>query len=144
MKKLLGIIAAIFLVSIAAAYGLSQVQVRIPATGNVKAIGLGVYSDPSCTIILSSVDWGLLSPGENKTFAFYLRSLSTVNSSLTLSSGNWAPTLAANYISLSWSRDNYRIAPGEVVPAILTLQVSSSIQGISSFSFDAIISVAEA
>jgi hypothetical protein len=51
----------------------------------------------------------------------------------TLSSGNWDPTLAANYISLSWNRDGYRIAPDAVVPAVLTLQVSSSIQDVSNF-----------
>jgi hypothetical protein len=132
------------LLSVIAAYGLSQVQIRIPATGNVKAIGLGVYSDPDCANTLSNINWGSLSPGENKTFTFYLKSLSTVNSSLILSFGNWEPSLAGSYIGLSWNRNGYCMVPGEVVSAVLLLQVSSSIEGISSFSFDAIITASEA
>ncbi len=131
------------LLSVIAAYGLSQVQIRIPATGNVKAIGLGVCSDQDCVNTLSNINWGSLAPGENKTFTFYLKSLSSVNSSLILSFGNWEPSLAGNYISLSWNRDGYCIVPGEVVSAVLLLQVNSSIDGVSSFSFDAIVTASE-
>lgn len=143
-RKLLAFSALAVLVAVAFAYGVQQVQVRIPATGNVKAIGLGVYSDQACMNVLSSIDWGLLAPGESKAVTFYLKSLSNVNASLSLSNGNWAPSGAGNYISLAWNRESYHILPGEVVSAVLTLQVSSSIQGVSSFSFDAIVTATEA
>ena len=107
------------------------------------AIGLGVYSDQACTTTLSSIDWGLLEPGGTNTATCYLKSTSNVNASLTLSEGNWAPALASSYISLSWNRESYHVKPGEVVSAILTLQVSSSIQGVNSFSFDAVITAME-
>jgi hypothetical protein len=107
------------------------------------AIGLGVYGDQACTTTLSSIDWGLLEPGTSKTATCYLKSTSNVNASLALSEGNWAPALASGYISLSWNRESYHVKPGEVVSAILTLQVSSSIQGVNSFSFDAIITASE-
>jgi hypothetical protein len=55
------------LLSIAAAYAVQQFQVRVPATGNIMAIGLGVYGDQACTTALSSIDWGLLEPGTSKT-----------------------------------------------------------------------------
>jgi hypothetical protein len=143
-RKLLGLSVLAVMLSVVAAYGIQQSQVRIPATGNVKAIGIGVYSDHACTVALSSIDWGLLSPGESKSVTFYLKSLSNVNASISLSNGNWAPTIASSYISLSWNREGYRMVPGEVVSAVLTLQVSSSIQGVNSFSFDAIVTAAEA
>ncbi len=127
----------------AAAYGVQQFQVRIPATGNIMAIGLGVYSDQACTNTLSSIDWGLLEPGASKTVTCYLKSTSNVNASLALSESNWAPALANSYISISWNRESYHIKPGEVVSAALTLQVSSSIQGVNGFSFDAIITAME-
>lgn len=132
------------LLSIAAAYGVLQVQVRIPATGNVKAIGLEVFSDQACTNALSNIDWGFVSPGENKTFTCYLKSLSNVNSSFALAVGNWVPTSANNSISLSWNRESYSAVPGEIVLAVLMLQVSSSIQGVSGFSFDVIVTSVEA
>jgi hypothetical protein len=131
------------LLSVAAAYGVEQSQVRIAATGNIKAVGLGVYSDQACTGPLSSIDWGLLEPGASKTTTFYLKSTSNVNASLALSESNWVPVLASGYISLSWNRESYRTRPGEVVSVTLILQVSSSIQGVNSFSFDAIITASE-
>jgi hypothetical protein len=143
-RKFLGVSVLAVMLSLVAAYGLLQVQVRIPATGTVKAIGLGVYSDQACTVALSSIDWGLLSPGESKSYTFYLKSLSTVNASLSLSNGNWEPSIAGSYISLSWNREQYHMAPGEAILAVLTLQVSSLIQGVSSFSFDAVVTAAEA
>ena len=142
-RKLLALSALVIVVAVAFAYGVQQVQVRIPATGNVKAIDIGVYSDQACVNALSSIDWGLLAPGENKSVTFYLKSLSNVNASLSLSNGNWAPSIAGNYISLSWNRETYHIFPGEVISAVLTLQVSASIQEVSSFSFDAIATAVE-
>ena len=142
-RKLLAFSALALLFAVTFAYGVQQVQVRIPATGNVKAINIGVYSDQACINALSSIDWGLLAPGENKSVTFYLKSLSNVNASLSLSNGNWAPSIASSYISLSWNRETYHILPGEVLSAILTLQVSSSIQGVSSFNFDAIVTAVE-
>ncbi|MCL5877906.1 MAG: hypothetical protein M1540_08870 [Candidatus Bathyarchaeota archaeon] len=85
-----------------------------------------------------------MSPGENKTFTCYLKSLSNVNGSLALSVGNWAPTSASNYIILSWNRESYHITPGEVISAVFALQVSSSIQGVTSFSFDVVVTAVEA
>jgi hypothetical protein len=143
-RKFLGVSVLAIMLSLAAAYGLLQVQVRIPATGNVKAVNIGVFSDQACSVALSSIDWGLMSPGESKSFTFYLKSLSNVNASLFLSNGNWEPSIAGGYISLSWNREGYRMAPGEIISAVLTLQVSSSIQGVSSFSFDAVVTAAEA
>jgi hypothetical protein len=131
------------LLTVVLAAGLQQFQVRIPATGNVKAMGLGVYSDQAGTIALSSIDWGLLDPGSAKTATCYLKSLSNVNSSLALSAGNWVPLSAGNYISISLNRESYHIKPGEIISAALTLQVNSSIQGVSSFSFDVIFTAVE-
>ncbi len=143
-RKLLGFSAIVILFSIAVVCGLQMVQVRIPATGDIRAIGLGVYSEQSCTTTLANIDWGLVSPGETKTFTCFLKSLSNVNTSLSLSVENWAPSLAVSYIFFSWNRESYQVAPGEVISAVLTLHVDSSIQGVSSFSFYAIVTATEA
>jgi hypothetical protein len=68
-------VAFVALFSLVLATGVSQV--RIPASGDIKAVGLEVFNDPACTIPLLSVDWGFLSPGETKSVAYYLKSTSS-------------------------------------------------------------------
>ena len=139
---LLAVTAALVLA--AATYGLLAYQTRIPATGNIEAVLVDVYGDQACTVKLTSIDWGVLSPGQNKSFTCYVKSQSNVNATLSLSTGNWNPPSAAGYISLGWNREGYKVMPGEAVQSVLNLLVSSGIQGVSSFSFDIVITATEA
>ena len=97
---------------------------------------LGVYSDSDCTTVLSSVSWGTLDPGSTATATMYLRNEGNVPVTLSIQAGNWNPASASSYFTLTWNRDGYVLAVGEVVQALLYLNVSSSISGITSFSFD--------
>jgi hypothetical protein len=97
---------------------------------------LGLYSDSSCTAALSSVTWGTLNPGDTATVTIYLRNEGNVALALSISAGNWTPSGAQNYFTFSWNRDGYVMQPSDVISAVLTLQVSSSISGITSFNFD--------
>jgi hypothetical protein len=128
--------------SLVLATGVSQV--RIPASGDIKAIGLEVYGDPACTVPLVSVDWGLLSPSETKSFVCYLKSTSNVNASLLLSLAGWVPAEAEEFIALVWDQEGAVITANTVLPAVFTLHVDSAVHGISSFSFDVVISAVEA
>jgi hypothetical protein len=119
-------------------------QVRIPASGDIKAVILEVFSESTCAVPLVSVDWGLLSPGETKSFVCYLKSTSNVNASLLLSLAGWDPAEAEEFITLVWDRESAVISPDFVLPAEFTLHVDSAVHGISSFSFDVIISAVEA
>jgi hypothetical protein len=60
----------------------------------------------------------------------------TVPVTLTMSAGSWNPANASSYITLSWNRQNYTLPAGSSVQALLTLNVSSSIDGITSFTFN--------
>jgi hypothetical protein len=135
-------VAFVALFSLVLATGVPQV--RIPASGDIKAVGLEVFSDPACTIPLVSVDWGLLSPGETKSVACYLKSTSNVNASLLLSLAGWDPAEAEEFITLVWDQEGAVITPDTVLPAEFTLHVDSAVHGISSFSFDVVISAVEA
>lgn len=104
--------------------------------GNLKAIGVGVYSNSGCTTAVSSIPWGVLEPGGTKTSIIYIKNEGTVRVRLSMTVGNWNPSSASNYITVSWNRESYTLDPGSVVQANLTLSVSSSISGITSFSFD--------
>lgn len=115
----------------------------ISNTGNIKAIGVGVYWDSSCTNAVSSIDWGALEPGETKNYTIYVKNEGNVQVMLSMTTSNWNPASASSYITLSWNRENYVLSSGSVVSAVLTLSVSSSISGVTSFSFDIIITGTE-
>lgn len=127
-------IAALALV--ASALGLLVTSRTISNTGNVKAVGVNVYWDSACTNVTSSIDWGALDPGGAENVTVYVLNSGSVSLSLNVTSGNWNPSEASNYITLTWSREGYTLSPGSLVQAVLTLSVSSSVNSITSFSFD--------
>jgi hypothetical protein len=57
-----------------------------------------------------------------------------------MTSKNWNPTEAANYLTLTWNREGQQVSPDQVISFVITLSVSSDIQDISSFSLDITIS----
>lgn len=115
----------------------------ISNVGSLKAIGVGVYWDSSCSNAVSSINWGALEPGTTKTFTIYIRNEGNVPVKLSMTTNNWNPPSATSYITLSWDRENHVLAAGSIVSAVLTLSVSSNINGITSFNFDIIISGTE-
>ena len=143
-SKLIPLLAIFAITSCLTVYAAVQYQGFITATGKVVVVNIEIYSDQTCTVKLSSIDWGSLTPGQSKSVTCYLKSTSTVNSTLSMSTGSWNPTSASSYISLSWNREGYKIKPAEVVSTTLTLTVSQSITGISSFSFTITITATEA
>ena len=97
---------------------------------------MGVYSDSGCTVALSSVSWGTLrfrrygdiddlreKPGQRGSDAKHERR-------------QLDPSSASSYLTLTWDRDGYSLAAGASVQAVLSLAVSSSISGITTFSFN--------
>jgi hypothetical protein len=77
-----------------------------------------------------------LDPGGSTSATVYLRNEGNVQVMLSMAYGNWTPSSASGYFTLSWDRQSYVLSVGSVVQATLTLSVSSSISGITTFSFD--------
>ena len=132
-------LAAILIIATAITLGALSAEVRIPGTGNIVAVNVGVYSNAACTSPLVTINWGSIGPGENKQVTCYVKSLSNVQTTFTLNAVNFNSTQASQYLSLSWNRQGYSAAPGEVVQAILTLHVDQAVQGLAGFSFDCVI-----
>jgi len=132
------VIAAVLAASLVTASLTSQKT--IPGTGSIQTVGVGVYWNQQCTNATSSLNFGLLAPGSSKNFTLYVKN--TGNSVLTLSmtSRNWNPTNATNYMTLSWNREGQQINPNQVLGFVITLSVALNVQGISSFSFETVIS----
>lgn len=124
-------------------FGLLSASTTISNTGNVKTVGVGVYWDSSCSQEVSLIEWGSLDPGETSSVTVYVRNEGSVAVVLSMTTENWDPTLASSYITLDWDRDDYVLSSGESVQAVLTLSVSSSITGVTSFSFDIVITGTE-
>ena len=115
-------------------------QVKIPTIGNIVTVNVAVFSDPACTTQVVMIDWGTLAPGESKTIICYIKSLSNVDSSFSMSAANWNSTQASLYLSVWWNREGYLAKPNEVVPTSFTLHVDSAVQNVTGFSFDVMIS----
>ena len=99
------------------------------------ASSLGVFSDNTCTVPLTSLNWGSISPGMNSTITLYVKNTATTGSlTLDMAATNWSPTNANGPLAVSWDQEGTTLAPGQSAQATLILSVSSTITQISSFS----------
>jgi hypothetical protein len=115
----------------------------ISNNGSIIGVGVKLYSDPACTTAVSTVSWGALNPGGTENYTVYVKNTGTVPETLSMTTGNWNPSSASSYITLTWNQQNHVLPAGQVVQAVLTLLVSSSISGVASFSFDTTITGAQ-
>ncbi len=127
-------------IAVSVPYALLTTQRTIHGTGTIKGVGIGVYWDLQCTDTTSSLDWGILEPGSQKNYTLYLKNQGNSLLTLSMASENWNPPNATNYMTLTWNREGQQINPDEVIGFVITLSVSENVQGISTFSFDTVIS----
>jgi hypothetical protein len=133
--------STLIVVSVLAASLLTAYQ-RIPNGGNVKAVGVGVYWDSPCTSNVTLIDWGVVVPGSTANRTVYVKNVGNTPETLNMTTANWSSGAYGN-ITLSWNDESYVLDHQSVVPAVLTLSVSSNISGVTSFSFDIIITGTE-
>jgi hypothetical protein len=145
MQKItMGSILAIAILGMVVAVQGALVATRtISNVGSLKAAGVGVYWDSSCTSAVSSINWGVLDPGSTKQVKVYIKNEGNAPLKLSMVVSNWNPSSASRYITLTWNLEGYLLNSASVVSAVLTLSVSSSVSGITNFSFDITISGAE-
>lgn len=116
---------------------LYQTSSTISSFGTLKAIGIEVYRDETLTNKATMINWGLLTPGTQKTQTIYVSNKGNLPVSLYLSVSNWSPSTASNYLTLTWSYANGQtLNSSDAVKVTLTLAVSPSVTGVSNFNFD--------
>jgi hypothetical protein len=115
----------------------------ITNTGSVKGVGVGVYWDADCTNSVDSIDWGFLEPGETTNVSIYIKNEGNIAVVLNMTTDNWSPVSASDYIILTWNREGYLLDADSVVQSVLTLSVSPDISEVTSFSFDIVITGTE-
>jgi len=136
-KATLGTIIIIAVVGLVAT-GISALVAtqRVSTSGNINAVGVGVYSNSNCTTVLTNIPWGALNPGGTATQTMYVKNTGNMQETLNMTTSAWNPPSASNYITVSWNQQGSVLAANQVVTAVLTLTVSSSISGITAFLFN--------
>jgi hypothetical protein len=139
IKATIAIVTVIFL----SGFLLAQVMSAIQITRTVSNVGtlklsadIEVYRNKDLTDRMTAIDWGTLKPGATKTYTIYVSNKGNLPLTLSLSTSNWSPPSASNYLTLTWNYNGQTINEGDAVQVILTLTVSPSITGISNFNFD--------
>jgi len=117
-------------------YGAISVSKTLSSSGSIEtSADIGVYSDSACTVPITTIDWGAISPGSTVTRTVYVKNTgSGVSLTLGMTTGNWNPPSASGPISVTWNKEDTSLAPGLSTSAVIALSVSSSITGITSFS----------
>ena len=111
----------------------------IASSGVIATTNLGVYSDSACTQSLTSINWGTVSPGGSVARTIYVKNLGTNQLTLSMTGANWSPASADGPITLTWNREGTALGANQVATATLTLRVSSSISGITTFNVNIVI-----
>ena len=134
----LWIVLIILVVLVPASFAVASIQFQasIGTSGNIKAVGISVYSDPLGTVVATKLDWGMLEPGQKVNSTLYLKNTSNVPVFVSIAVGNFNPASGQTYLACTWNYSGGNLNPGMIVPVTLTLTVASTITGITAFSFD--------
>jgi hypothetical protein len=115
--------------------GLLTASQRIPATGNVKAVGVGVYWDNACTSNVTSIDWSSLAPGATANRTIYIKNTGSTRIMLNMTTSSWS-TGTSGKMNLTWNVEGHLLDAASVVQGVVRLSVSSTITGVTNFNFD--------
>jgi hypothetical protein len=134
--------AVIFLILFCLLAGMALAQTfssSIRSYGTLKFVGVSVYWDKACTDQVTSIPWGSITPGAQIYNLFYVKNVGNTAGKLSMSCGNFTPTVAASYLALTWNCSGYVLPSNSVTCAKLTLTVQSDITGVTDFGFDILV-----
>lgn len=135
MKKALSGIVAVSLLIMIVHSQLMKHEVKITNSGTIKSLGLIVDVD--------HIDWGKIAPNSLKTRIIQVSPNGTEAVTLLINTTSWNPQNASDFLFLSSNYTGETLFPGQWAPVELTLSVRESVSGITSFSFDIILTAVE-
>jgi hypothetical protein len=103
------------------------------------SVNVGVYQEAGCINQVSSIDWGNINAGSSVNRTVYIKNLGNKPVTLQLSTQNWSPPEASNYMSIDWDYDGRSLNPNAVLQVRLTLTVHANMTGITTFSFEIVV-----
>ena len=104
--------------------------------GTVRVIGVEVYADANLTQILNWIEWGVLDPGQNKSYSAWVQNIGNDAQKLVTWTESWNPVNASDWISLSWDYGGSWVPVNGSIPVVFTLHIDPNIEGVTTFSFD--------
>ena len=134
LSKVLICAVVLILVSTVAAL-LYFFSLRIQNIGRIRTVGIQCSKE--------SIDWGLILLDENKSVSADITNNGTVPVSLNLTTENWDPENATDFLRCGWSLEQTVLQTNTTVSAIIWLYVFPNCTGISSFTFDIILTGVE-
>jgi hypothetical protein len=140
-KPRLGVLIAIVITSmllVIATAGLLTTQ-TVTSNGTIAAINLGVYSDAGCTVPVTTIAWGTVTPGTQVTQTVYIKNTGNIAENLTMATNTWSPAGATTYLTVTWSPTLSTLAAGTSTLATLTLTASAGAGALSTFSCNIVI-----
>jgi hypothetical protein len=141
-KPSIGVLIAIGITSmflVIATAGLLTNNQTVPSNGTIAGVNLGIYSDSGCTTTLSTISWGIVTPGTQATQTIYVKNTGTISESLTMAANTWVPSNANTYLTVTWSPTLSTLAVGASTSATLTLNASASAGNLTTFSCNIVI-----
>ena len=118
--------------------GAITINQNLSSGGTITAgPNLGVYSTSACTgSQMTSISWESVEAGGSASQTIYIEDTGATQMSPSITISNWSPSGVNTYISITWSTLPAEIQPGvsNAIAVTLTLTVSSSITGITTFS----------
>jgi hypothetical protein len=130
-----GILSGLIIATVSSLY---QASSTISSVGTFKPIGIGAYWDEACTRSVDALDWGFLAAGAQKSFTVYVSNEGALPMTLSLSTSNWNPEAASNYLTLTWDYNGQTVNADTTIPVTITLTVSEIVTGVDIFNFDVI------
>jgi hypothetical protein len=133
------IIFLCLIVILSVGYALTVPSQTISSSGIIVSTNISLWKDANCTQNLTAILWGTLTPNQTTSCACYIRNEGATNAKLNMTSSSWNPSNTSSYMSFSWNREAYVLLPSSSVQAIFTLNIFSNITGITSFSFNIVV-----
>lgn len=130
------LIAGVILLSVTNLFKVSQ-QTMFSSGRLLSSPELEVYQDEALSARATYINWSIVEPNSRTNRTVWIKCLAPA--SLYLTTQNWLPANATQFISVVWYLEGVRMMSQEVREATLTLVVAANVTGITTFSFDIVI-----
>jgi len=114
-----------------------QGVVRFPSFGTLRIVDVKAYWDENHLNETKEISWGSIYTGSSYNTTFFLQSVSNVETTFEMTTGNWTfrdshgvtllgPVNKTSYMNLTWNYNGMKVNPRETVQITLTLTVADS------------------
>jgi len=134
-KVILTTICGLMVIVLATSIANLQSSKAFAHTDSIAGQGVGIFWDQSGTNKTLTINWANIQPGSNRTITLYVKNEDNSAIYLGMTTQNWAPSNALDYMNLTWNYNNQVLTANQMLPIELTLSVSQNITNITQFSF---------